>query len=768
MNIHELNNFTGTLGSGAYLAIDDGTDTGKISSQGLLAATEARIDNIIAGPAPSAEEIVDARLGADGVPYPTLGDAIRDQFTDLKAEINDNTAKINNNTAELSDVIGILQHPISFANSDVSTTGYFTTVIPNVQMVKGVVYDITATLETATTQASYLLLYKGETSVQSTTLAAGNTTATFYLTPSESGDDYSVSFASGAYATPLVVSATVVPRSHGSVIDDITSEQDTIAERQALNSTIINNATTKRYYSANMYDGEYVADQYVNKDGVIGNSYSYGYTKNLIRVDEGDNITIGDGGAIRTMRFVTAYGADYEPISAKGAESVNAYVVPSGVKYIRISAAIGYFQCDYFTVQNSAALLPYDTYNAEDVPIDSRTYHDKHFVVSSNLFDGEYISGKGIKQDGTLFSDNNYGVTKNFIPVDAGDDIVATSNNGIRFMRFIAAYDQNYKVLPNKGLSGGTYSYWTVPDGVYFIKVTSQATVISANDYAIYRSKGVVFDSPDTFNIVETNNRDLLRMKHEPLRLMPDYITDTLSYRPIGSLSKGYICMITDDGTAGLASYTIPLAISENIPMTFAVMKGSEVFADASMTATVLDAVNNHNCSLAQHGGKLWDLMSEIDLNNFFDDEKAYFDTLGVELRGAVIPQHRTNSLVKAVAGARFGVVRSGYTGLGPSSGGDVDNGSIRNYYDYYTSGARSNIYGLSSYNCAYASTAYNHAAVDYAKANNKIMVVYFHEFDTYAEQQAVVEDLISYAKTIGLEFITLGDIPTLETWVAD
>jgi len=89
MQIHELNNFTGTLGSGAYLAIDDGTDTGKISSQGLLAATEARIDNIIAGPAPSAEEIVDARLGADGVTYPSLGDAIRDQFTDVKSEINE-------------------------------------------------------------------------------------------------------------------------------------------------------------------------------------------------------------------------------------------------------------------------------------------------------------------------------------------------------------------------------------------------------------------------------------------------------------------------------------------------------------------------------------------------------------------------------------------------------------------------------------------------------------------------------------------------------
>ena len=95
MQIHELNNFSGTLGSGAYLAIDDGNDTGKISSQGLLAATEARIDNIIAGEAPSAEEVVDARLGADGVTYASLGTGIRSQFTDVKSALSDEeTARI--------------------------------------------------------------------------------------------------------------------------------------------------------------------------------------------------------------------------------------------------------------------------------------------------------------------------------------------------------------------------------------------------------------------------------------------------------------------------------------------------------------------------------------------------------------------------------------------------------------------------------------------------------------------------------------------------
>ena len=123
MQIHELNNFTGTLGAGAYLAVDDGNDTGKLSTQQLLAATEARIDNIIAGPAPSAEEIVDARYGADGVTYPSLGDAIRDQVTDLKDDKVEKTVVSFNKF----DSTKIAQGYVSYLNGNVTdNAGYYT------------------------------------------------------------------------------------------------------------------------------------------------------------------------------------------------------------------------------------------------------------------------------------------------------------------------------------------------------------------------------------------------------------------------------------------------------------------------------------------------------------------------------------------------------------------------------------------------------------------------------------------------------------------
>lgn len=44
MQIHELNNYSGNPDSGAYLAIDDGADTGKISAQVLLSGVTADIE----------------------------------------------------------------------------------------------------------------------------------------------------------------------------------------------------------------------------------------------------------------------------------------------------------------------------------------------------------------------------------------------------------------------------------------------------------------------------------------------------------------------------------------------------------------------------------------------------------------------------------------------------------------------------------------------------------------------------------------------------
>ena len=88
MQIHELNTYSGNLDSGAFIAIDNGSDTGKKPVTALTDPLNARIDNIISSPSPSAAEVQDARQAADGVIYDTLGNAIRGQVGDLQDEID--------------------------------------------------------------------------------------------------------------------------------------------------------------------------------------------------------------------------------------------------------------------------------------------------------------------------------------------------------------------------------------------------------------------------------------------------------------------------------------------------------------------------------------------------------------------------------------------------------------------------------------------------------------------------------------------------------
>lgn len=90
MEIHELNTFSGTPGSSDYFVTDNGSDTSKISASNLFGPLNERIDNIIAGPASSAQEVIDARLGDNEVTYNSLGEAIRSQVAILQSELDGN------------------------------------------------------------------------------------------------------------------------------------------------------------------------------------------------------------------------------------------------------------------------------------------------------------------------------------------------------------------------------------------------------------------------------------------------------------------------------------------------------------------------------------------------------------------------------------------------------------------------------------------------------------------------------------------------------
>ena len=113
MQIHELNAFLGALDAGSFIAVDDGDDTGRLSIEALLRTVNERIDNIITSPAPTEQEIIDARRGWNEVVYGSLGAAIRSQVKQILAQF------YKFNTYDLLAVYGT---PISRTRNGVTFT----------------------------------------------------------------------------------------------------------------------------------------------------------------------------------------------------------------------------------------------------------------------------------------------------------------------------------------------------------------------------------------------------------------------------------------------------------------------------------------------------------------------------------------------------------------------------------------------------------------------------------------------------------------------
>lgn len=134
------------IGSNIYSIVDAWDElSGQVSENTQDIATQtARIDNIVALPEGSTQgdaELMDIRVGADGVTYPSAGDAVRGQVSDLKIAINDTfyisfdhgKNRVNNNDLD----IGYLDETGKVAYN----TGWKTTNFCYVKDLTSIVYS---------------------------------------------------------------------------------------------------------------------------------------------------------------------------------------------------------------------------------------------------------------------------------------------------------------------------------------------------------------------------------------------------------------------------------------------------------------------------------------------------------------------------------------------------------------------------------------------------------------------------------------------------
>ena len=400
-------------------------------------------------------------------------------------------------------------------------------------------------------------------------------------------------------------------------------------------------------------------------------------------------------------------------------------------------------------------------------------------AISSNVLDiSKLTANKFLRPDGTEGADNTYSYT-DYIPVKEGQVIVVSNDVAITsgtetqdvrplVIRFVAAYDYLKNIIESKGTDVAGYSY-TVPFGVHYIRITAKTDVINVQGSRI-NNGGVILPYEPYWSGTRptgvTENRENIKSLYDfPLTKLPTYIKNSLAYKPLCSLSKGYLCVTDDDGSIGLGTYTLPMVIQKQVPVTFCLWKTSEILRDGNeqYKNLLINAVNNHGCTVAQHGGLNWTDYNEKQLYDFFNEEKQYWDSLGLDVKAASIPSHFVNKTIEAVAGGYYGVVRCGYDGLNPDNSPNYE--AI--HTDYYACTPRTNIYCLPSVNVRSYDITKWRTIIDYVVDNKLLLNVYFHDFDfvetaeDYQARRELLEGFLDYAKE-HITMVNCSDIPRL------
>lgn len=448
--------------------------------------------------------------------------------------------------------------------------------------------------------------------------------------------------------------------------------------------------------------------------------------------------------------FISGVRENYNA-DAYGVE-VRSIDVPSGAKYFRTTWCDS---SDDFYDEFTCRLYRDGTFTEAKV---SAEIDEKTHVTTNNVLNPLGLTlDKYIRNDtGASGNSSIYAVT-DYIAVRENDEILLTTGTQTHpALVYVAAYDEKKDIMGESGGAGISSGAFTVPSGVAFVRITAAKERITSRFARIsLNGQNIRFETyygGNVSGLARENHTEGQSILNYPLATLPRYILGSLAYRPLGVLSQGYICIVSDDGNADLANYTIPMMIAKGVPGSWAVMSDSEVFGTQAGIEAVVDSVENHGCCITQHGGSAWTNYDEMNLNAFFDNEKQFWDTLGLMVYGACPPTGVASDIIQAVCGGRFGCVRDGYA-----------YGSQMVIYDSYINGPRSNIYGLTSQNCVDGNISGWQAQLDMVKEKHYLKMVHLHENElSTPERKAQLEAIIDYAKSISLTFITMKDIPTI------